>query len=797
MTEGIRQRYSAARENQLNRNEARRIRTKVHEARSSSHDAGMRWPFELLQNALDGGPRAGRETVCVTLCSSEHSMVFQHDGAPFSLQDLAALLSGGSSKEFESDEKTGRFGTGFLVTHVLAEKTSLRGLLAEADVCELFSLTLDRGGDEDAILENIKQCERDLETAVPIDSVDSEPSARFEYSIDVQSEMQQGTDAFELSLPYLFATRPMLGEVTIDRGESGFSRWIPQEETRQRLRSGEVVQRLIRVDDRFGNPSAEYRVLRFQTDGDGRSACLVLLALEGNRWRFCAPGDSHPRLFREYPIRRSGFIPTAFVIDGKFDVAQERDRVAMNNEDRLLIELAFAAAPLAVEMAIHEEWKSTHDLCHFAACDECFTGKEEELNWWNLQLKKAANSLANLPVVETVKGRGPISSTNASDWYADFPLPRLDSASQIDETTLDRVWMLASETAELYPPLHEHASSWRRIIDGWAELEVEVGLATVKSIGEYARDGVVDSSDLKVSGDRNAWLSRFIDVVGECWEARAGSDPKVLNGLLPNQYGVLCSPTELFRDLSVTAELKDISESLGYDVRSTLLDVGLARSAEEQSLKYFQSAIEQAIPRARSEDDVLAGLLGHLETRIPEGERLQKDSRHQVKATIHLLDYIWRAKGARGAALARKTPLLTSDGKINRVVGDRVLMVPPSAWEAHARPFHDAYPPARLLAADYAGDEEAEVPSVCSHLVAWGLAIADPLHAEEAAELKDRGLQAIAEFPDDVANVTVTGASFPQIALLRQAVLNRVEANWDAAKAFLGLVLCYVARRDC
>jgi hypothetical protein len=59
MSEKALEEYQQARDHQLLRNEARHIRTRVHEARESSHLAGIRWPFELLQNALDAGPREG------------------------------------------------------------------------------------------------------------------------------------------------------------------------------------------------------------------------------------------------------------------------------------------------------------------------------------------------------------------------------------------------------------------------------------------------------------------------------------------------------------------------------------------------------------------------------------------------------------------------------------------------------------------------------------------------------------------------------------------------------------------
>src|SRR5260370_40765744 len=89
--------YLEARTDQLVRNEARHIRSKINDARGSRHDAGVRWPFELLQNALDAGSRPGCDRVEVRLRQNGDKFVFDHDGAFFTLRDLAATLSGGSS----------------------------------------------------------------------------------------------------------------------------------------------------------------------------------------------------------------------------------------------------------------------------------------------------------------------------------------------------------------------------------------------------------------------------------------------------------------------------------------------------------------------------------------------------------------------------------------------------------------------------------------------------------------------------------------------------------------------------
>ena len=90
--------FEKARSAQLQKNEARRMRTLVNQARGDIHRSGARWPFELTQNAHDPGPRPGLDQVGIQLSLDGKTIVYQHDGKPFTMGELAALLSGGSSK---------------------------------------------------------------------------------------------------------------------------------------------------------------------------------------------------------------------------------------------------------------------------------------------------------------------------------------------------------------------------------------------------------------------------------------------------------------------------------------------------------------------------------------------------------------------------------------------------------------------------------------------------------------------------------------------------------------------------
>ena len=62
MSTTARTEYDNARINQTTQNDSRRIRTKVQAAQTSAR-AGVqwRWPFELMQNAHDAGPRNGND----------------------------------------------------------------------------------------------------------------------------------------------------------------------------------------------------------------------------------------------------------------------------------------------------------------------------------------------------------------------------------------------------------------------------------------------------------------------------------------------------------------------------------------------------------------------------------------------------------------------------------------------------------------------------------------------------------------------------------------------------------------
>lgn len=791
MSEAALQMYEEGLRYQHNRNEARRIRSRVTEARRSPHSAGIRWPFELLQNALDAGPRKGRPSVTVRLNCLPSKVVFEHDGAPFTSIELAALLSGGSSKEFESDVTTGRFGTGFLVTHVLAEQTAIRALLEVQNDYERFDLVLDRSGDEEAILANIQSCNAAIRAATSVTNLDVAPSAAFEYLVSDSAMLTLGTDALRQALPYLYATRPNLGRVEVGAGLELTEVWTPGETVRESFESGFVEHRVLRVE-RNGRSLPEMRIFRFLMQEE-TSAALVLLEKSEERWKVVLPEPNTPRVYREYPIRGSGFLPAGFVLDGKFEPDQERSRLLMGDGDKKLLEEAFAACLLSVKYAFSRDWIAAHLLARVSDPRAAFDPTDaNETHWWTEQLAAFAKQLAELPIVECASGFLPAISSDRP--RADFVFPCLLSDGGEHETTVGRIWPLIEAATDLCPPRKEVAVDWTEIADGWHGLGLRPSRISINQLGQHVRKGADRLDQLHVNGDPMEWLASFLDAVGECWSKRAGVDLSAVSGMLPNQHRQLCSPEDLRRDGGVSDSLKDISAALGQDVRVRLFLVGFHELGEALKLSYLDAAIDSAIRESISENNVIDDAIKHIRSELPEDKDIDGTRTNFQIASIRLAGYLWERHGKEAALLARQIPLITLKNRAVRWGPDRMMMAPVCTWGESARSFVNAYPPARVLSDVYAGNADEGIPNTVSAFVEWGIAIQDPITSDTPAELKDRRLAAISSGNTD--GIVVSGETFSQIALLQPEVLNRCQEGKEEARALLGLVLCHVVRHD-
>ena len=108
-----------------------KIESKMKEFKAVAPATAKRVILELLQNAKDAAKPDG---VHVKINVSNDQLVFRHDGECFQIKHVKGLVDRISSKNRDgdvdlNDRKTGRFGTGFICTHLLGEDVLVKGVV--------------------------------------------------------------------------------------------------------------------------------------------------------------------------------------------------------------------------------------------------------------------------------------------------------------------------------------------------------------------------------------------------------------------------------------------------------------------------------------------------------------------------------------------------------------------------------------------------------------------------------------------------------------------------------------------
>lgn len=125
---------------------ADKIRQLLSAIRNNPALSAKRWVWELMQNAKDAPNKYGKVSVEIELVS-EWELRFKHNGNPFTVNNITGLVRQVSSKSSvnEDEETTGKFGTGFICTHLLSDVIVVRGILKYKGYRQ-FELKLDRSG---------------------------------------------------------------------------------------------------------------------------------------------------------------------------------------------------------------------------------------------------------------------------------------------------------------------------------------------------------------------------------------------------------------------------------------------------------------------------------------------------------------------------------------------------------------------------------------------------------------------------------------------------------------------------
>ena len=654
---------------------------RVEDARTT---LGLRWIWELLQNARDA---ALAEGVQIRVRLSESDLTFEHNGRPFASAEIAHLVYHGSTK-IESFDDLGQFGSGFLSTHLLSRTVRVAGCL---DDSRRFAFSLDRTGDTveqlrhamDRSWRAFKQSAQDGDL---MSHSSHSRSTSFVYELAEQGHelAQGGLSDLHRCGPAVLAFCPEINSIVV---ESADSKWHLKRDRRAPLHDGHLLS------------------IHYQNDGQALSR---FVAVADSRLELCAALQLHrtdsgfqidhvtepvPKLFVMFPLIGSERLGLPVIINSRrFKPREDRDGIVLQGDssgaqvNRQLLEDSVQHQGRLLDCCAREKWKGAERLLEFDTA-HLPDWVDADYAWFCGLLADLVRKARTTPLLLTLSG----------DWIEPHAawLPTIDHASH-----RDRLWDLMSSwrDAPARLPCRDHLPSWSRNLSNWAALldvtlpDMDEAFTTVAVAQLVSDAGNLDDLQQQLT-DRDSlhWLIGMLRLLQDAGDTRLFDT----HNLLPSQGGRLRRRADLRRDKGISDELKDIAEAFDLDIRNELLNTHVNIDAIAGLL----------VPE--SEPELLDKLLARVNEECADGAIHSSHAPWAVKLFWWMAareDYLDRVDGY---------PVPTTDEDGDRITVVRLdaaagpsnrPMTPVTTWPEGAQRFASLFPKRRVLAAAFGGE---------------------------------------------------------------------------------------------
>ena len=398
----------------LTADKIRQILSKVLNDPSTS---ARRWVWELIQNAKDV-PGTVFDSVSVQIILTENKLEFRHNGDPFTLSNIFSLIQQVSSKDSVNtdEEVTGKFGTGFIATHLLSEIIDVKGIVFHKGVYRKFEISLDRSGrTSEELLPKIETALnqiRDIQNESLFPSVSNYPDHRTEASFDTtftyylssdekRNSALQGIEDLIHTLPLTLVNLGKIKRVEVINSLNGFNdEYTISEEGKK----GKLCYYKVHI--RKGQVEQAKFFAKLTSDNTALSVELSSLDTK----ELISISRKTPYLFRDFPLIGSEKFFFPFILNGfKFNPKDDRDGVLLHSmespeaqENRQYIEEAFALAQELVTELINENAKNRYVFANSRLPDEHWEILSKE--WYEELQKRYKQSLLDIAIVETEAG---------------------------------------------------------------------------------------------------------------------------------------------------------------------------------------------------------------------------------------------------------------------------------------------------------------------------------------------------------------------------------------------------------
>jgi hypothetical protein len=735
----------------------------------------QRWIWELLQNAQDA---SNSSPVDIEISWDGKNLSFSHDGEPFTEDDITHLIFHGSSKK-EQEGKTGKFGTGFMTTHLLSKLVRIEGDISDG---RSFNFILNRSGEtpKDTAI-TLNQSWEDFKKSIKQQSpIKTTKFSYLDLTVDGTLTVENVLAQSELLVPSVLAFATNIKRLIINHGSGT-----------------DIFEKEISPDN------IAKLSLRKNNSSNKKYFQLFIHSLPDEKGKLALPLDNDgliesldkeiPRLFITFPlIGTEKAFPLPFLIHSPhFEPSPEREKIwltvdtAETKTNKSILETAFKEY-LIIANALIKENKANDNFHLLANLGRLPDVEWLDKDWYISQLNFLIENIDGLPIVETCSAD---NKKQTSLKKATIPFSYNNQNAIVEAHD---VWELIAILKPDSTPPEKHVDYWFQIISDRETFQTSHKSAfTLKKICEYVEN--IPNHELNKLKTELLDPLDFVARLIQCLEKYNLQQFWNEYSILPNQGSLLKKAGDLKQEEKndeggIGKTIKDISHQLGIQIRDSLLHENIVLSSSD-----FKLQIE-------TRSAVVVRLLHSVKS-----EGAEEKNSNWITGSMNLLQ--WVLKNNRYNDLIGY-PVKMANSKWDRIQQDRdpAFLCPTEIWRQSFRPYVELFPNDFILAPDYHfifADNE-----VLHKITEKGWLLRDPLYTR-TDELSGREVFSMVtrrvdkdklEKYENAEWKMKSSAKFSQLAFIDtpkdKGVIDRVRGSAKRTKLFLQFILEVLIKED-
>lgn len=566
-------------------NDIEKVRAQAHDAnvankiidslkelqQSSDEKSRCRWVWELIQNAKDVANSSGSVDVKISFNEQQRILQFAHNGKPFSMQNIVFLIEQVSTKDRDEKEETkkstGKFGTGFLTTHLLSEIVTISGVLQdENSQFKRFELDINRSEKtREGIIGGNKKSFEQLQNSIDngemiFDFNEDLFNTSFTYRINENGlgVAKEGLDNLYDALPYVFMFVPEIRSVSVEEYAWKFTRGKLCLTQNKDIKVQEIIVR--ENEEESGTYIAAIQ--------GANVAIAAEVEKHGNHVAVKEFTNQLPRIFCDFPlIGTEDFVFPAVVNSSQFNPTEPRNGIFLKDVDEIETKenknLMMEAVQLYgqfLEYVSRRGWEKIYNFVKIRT--------QREKIWLSTEwvgkyiINECKNIICKIPIVDNKMG-------NRVALLDERDETNIWIVHDTDAEVREEIWELASDLMPNMMTNYSEINQWYfSLWNGCNRFSLQNLVQDVQELGK------IDVLEEKLCIEGKVWLNRLYALISKT----KGAVDYIKNNkisIFPNQNGVFCTLDKLSVDVDIDEIYKDILNLVQSNCRNGLLDKGI------------------------------------------------------------------------------------------------------------------------------------------------------------------------------------------------------------------------------